>query len=106
MHMIEAIFAAPDKTATGRIEEALVADILWISARPDDCLEHIYSESGHGRLQITFFIRSKPLAAAHDTVAAICRRALLAAPALRGWQLLDAADPDGRPYPSSRRTPP
>lgn len=104
MHMINATFVAHEPSHSV-VEAGSATDLLWISARSEDALEHVYSELIDGRLEITFFIRSKPFAAAQHAAAAICRRALLGVPALRGWQLLDAAT-DGRLVPALQEDPP
>ncbi|MFE5241571.1 MULTISPECIES: hypothetical protein [unclassified Streptomyces] len=104
MHMIHATLVAsagPSQVA----EAAVVTDLIWISARPGDLLEHVFSDLRDERWEITLFIRTKTSAAAQRAAAAICRRAILEVPALHGWQLIDAAPTDVT-NPPSRRTRP
>lgn len=109
MHMVTVMLHAPERDVNEPLESAVVTDLLWISATPDDGLEHIHSRLAARSACITFFVIGESLANAESSAVAICRRALLGAPALSGWQFADPKHPTYQPHPPhppARRTAP
>lgn len=65
---------------------AVITDVIWTAATPEDLLEHVSIRSGPAVIHLGFYSRldGKPASA---SAAAICRRALATSPSLSGWKL-------------------
>jgi hypothetical protein len=61
--------------------------LLVDMAAPDDCLEHLYAETGAREARLAFFLRHPDLATAESAAADLCLRALSSCPELRGWSM-------------------
>ncbi len=88
MYMAVVTIFPGDQARDDRIEDAVVTDILWTAAVPEDGLEHIHSRTTAGRVEVTLFHRAQAATEANAAARRICRRALTASPSLHGWQLI------------------
>ncbi|MFD6968568.1 hypothetical protein [Streptomyces sp. NPDC059979] len=87
MFMATATLVTPADRAAKRLESAVVTDIVWAAAVPDDNLEHVHAKAAAGRIDLTFFHRTNSLAEALSAAGEICRRALNSSPSLSQWRI-------------------
>lgn len=87
MNIAVVILVAGARPSPDSLESALVTDILWTAAGPEDGLEHIHSRTSPERIELTMFYRSTAAAAAAAAERA-CRNALRSSPTLRGWRFV------------------
>ncbi|MEU8673468.1 hypothetical protein [Streptomyces sp. NPDC048560] len=85
--MATATLVAVDDAEVARLESAVVTDIVWAAAMPDDDLEHVHAKTTSGRIELTFFHRTGSLADALSAAGAISRRALNSSPTLAQWRI-------------------
>ncbi|MGR4881462.1 hypothetical protein ACIPUC_18925 [Streptomyces sp. LARHCF249] len=98
MFMATATLVAANEAAAAKLESAVVTDIVWASAMPDDDLEHVHAKTTSGRIELTFFHRTGSLADALSAAGEICRRALNSSPTLAQWRIAVTPQlPDGLP---------
>lgn len=100
MFMATATLVATDAAPHRMLEAAAVTDIVWASARPADRLEHVHAQSRPGRIELTFFHRTREPAEAVSTAGEICLRVLKTSPPLAHWRITAAPGlPDPLPGP-------
>lgn len=87
MYMAVVSLVPGELACRDRPKDAVVTDILWNAAGPEDGLEHVYSRTAAGRVEVTLFHRTRAAADAHAAALRICLHALTSSPSLRGWYL-------------------
>ncbi|WP_158717805.1 hypothetical protein [Streptomyces sp. NRRL F-2664] len=88
--------ASPDQPAL-LLDGNLVTDVIWSTATTGDRLEHVYTRSTAGRLDIVLFPLAADAREAAATADRIIHRALTGAPFLAGWT--PARDPPAERAP-------
>ncbi|WP_129308553.1 hypothetical protein [Streptomyces sp. L2] len=88
MLMATATLVATDAATHRRLEAAAVTDIVWASAKPSDDLEHVHAQAVPGRIELTFFHRTRSPSAAISAAWEICLRALNSSPPLAHWRIV------------------
>lgn len=83
MYLINSRLTADGAEISANLLQRLLVDI----ADPDDCLEHLYAETGSREARLAFFLRHPDLAAAESAAAGLCLRALACCPELEGWSM-------------------
>ncbi|MFI8514029.1 hypothetical protein ACIGHB_23160 [Streptomyces sp. NPDC085460] len=97
MLMATATLVATDAVAHRRPEAATVTDIVWASATPPDDLEHVHAQITSGRIELTFFHRTRNPSEAISAAREICLRALNSSPTLTHWRIIATPQlPDAR----------
>ncbi|WP_404954763.1 hypothetical protein [Streptomyces sp. 147326] len=91
MHLVMTLLflSAPPDHPVRLVDRHLVTDVIWAVAVPADRLEHVYTRSAEGRLDIALFLLAAGAEEADSVGDRIMRRALTGAPVLAGWR----ADP-------------
>ncbi|MFF6885462.1 hypothetical protein ACFY9F_20085 [Streptomyces sp. NPDC012421] len=98
MFMATATLVATGDAVSRKLESAAVTDIVWASAIPSDDLEHVHAKALPGRIELTFFHRTRTPAAALSAAWEICARAVNSSPSLMHWRLIAAPQlPDALP---------
>ncbi|MFD6076165.1 hypothetical protein ACFWG5_11360 [Streptomyces hydrogenans] len=98
--MATATLVATDAATHRDLEAATVTDIVWASAMTEDDLEHVHASSTSGRIELTFFHRTRNPAEAISAAWEICLRALNSSPSLAHWRITSAPRlPDALPGP-------
>ncbi|MFD0367768.1 hypothetical protein [Streptomyces sp. NPDC127114] len=96
--MATATLVATDAATHRRLEAAAVTDIVWASAKPSDDLEHVHAQSTPGRIELTFFHRTRNPAEAISAAWEICLRVLNSSPSLSHWRIIATPQlPDALP---------
>ena len=83
MYLINSRLTAEDTHISASDLRRLLTDI----ADPDDCLEHLYAETGTREARLALFLCHPDLAAAESAAAGLCQRALSNCPELEGWSM-------------------
>jgi hypothetical protein len=75
-------------SGTQAIAPGAVVDLIWLHAAPPDGIKHIHARAGPGRIEVVMFVVASQQDIGDYVARAVCRRAVDATPALRGWQIL------------------
>ncbi|MDF3139964.1 MULTISPECIES: hypothetical protein [unclassified Streptomyces] len=98
MLMATATLVATEGAKQRKLEATVVTDIVWASAKPADDLEHVHAQAAPGRIELTFFHRTRNPAEAISAAGEICLRALNSSPSLAHWRIIAAPQlPDALP---------
>lgn len=100
MLMATATLVASDASPRAMLSAAAVTDIVWVSVKPDDGLEHVHARVVPGRIELTFFHRACGPVDAVSVAWELCLRVLGSSPSLAHWRLAAVPRlPDDLPGP-------
>ena len=87
MHLIGALLAAPRRSVPLTQSSAIIADMVWLLATSDDCLEHVRARTGSHHITLVLFLKGESVRAAEAAAGRLCDRLITAVPFLAQWRV-------------------
>jgi hypothetical protein len=72
------------------VNAVVVHDLIWVHARPEDRLQHVYVIAGQGRVDLVVFCLSPSFEQARAIAALLCSLACQRSPLLADWHVAAA----------------
>jgi hypothetical protein len=66
---------------------AIIADMVWLLATSDDCLEHVRARTGSHHITLVLFLKGESVRAAEAAAHRLCERLVAAVPFLADWRV-------------------
>lgn len=86
--MVAAFVRIAPLASIAGIDPAVLRDLIWDCAAPDDAVEHLYIRAGPGGVDIIAFIDTATAQQADDTLHRLVEKSIATKPQLRLWRVI------------------
>jgi hypothetical protein len=87
MYLVGALLAAPHRSVPLTQSSAIIADMVWLLATSDECLEHVRARTGSHHITLVLFLKGESVRAAETAAHRLCERLVVAVPFLAEWRV-------------------
>jgi hypothetical protein len=86
--MVAAFLRIAPLASTAGIDPAVLRDLMWDCAAPDDAVEHLYIRAGPDGVDIIAFIDTTDARQADDALHRLVEKSIASKPQLRLWRVI------------------